>query len=369
MGATKDNGKRGGKAPAKRKGTRRTAGKKGSKKANGIVLAVAIALAAGMVATALYFKSQKLANSEQVTLYLPTGSDFAAATDSLAAHGCIANTGTFKAMARLRKYDKHVKAGCYKLEPQMNMWTALTKLYYGNQDAVRITIGKHRTKETLCQYVDSRLEMSGNDLFVMLSDANTCADYGFTEASVIGMFVQNSYDIYWNTTAEKFMERMKQEYDRFWNEERKAQCKALNLTPQEVTTLASIVEEETNKNDEKPTIASVYLNRIRKGMALQADPTLKYAVGDFTLRRILNVHMEAESPYNTYKYRGLPPGPICIPSVASIDAVLANKQTNYLYFCAKADFSGYHAFAATLAEHNANAAAFHAEMNRRRIYK
>ena len=134
-------------------------------------------------------------------------------------------------------------------------------------------------------------------------------------------------------------------------------------------TRASIIEEETNKNDEKELIASVYLNRLRKGMLLQADPTLKFAAGDFTLQRILNKHMESESPYNTYRFRGLPPGPICIPGPSSIDAVLANRQTDFLYFCAKADFSGYHAFATTLTQHNANANAFHAELNRRKIYK
>lgn len=344
--------------------------KKGVAHGSKAVLAILFLLLAGGVIGGILLKKQHFNNTEEFMLYLPTGSDFAAATDSLAVHGCVeSNNHTYKLMAKLRKYDKHVKAGSYKIEPQMNMWKALTKLYYGNRDAVRVTINKHRKAETLCDYVGGRLEMTADDLLVMMKDPHSCESYGFSKEEIIGMFIQNTYELYWNTSAEQFMERMKKEYDKFWTDKRMTQCKALNLTPIEVITLASIVEEETNKNDEKPDVASVYLNRLRRGMPLQADPTVKYAVGDFGLRRILNVHTEVESPYNTYKHKGLPPGPICIPSIASIDAVLANKKTDYIYFCARADFSGYHAFASTLAQHNANAAAFHAEMNRRKIYK
>lgn len=333
-----------------------------------------VPLAAGLVAvTAIValtgLRLQRLSNTEAVTLYVPTGSDYAAVCDSLAAHGCLDNKNAFDIMARLRKYRSHVKGGCYKLEAGMNTWASVTKLYYGNQDAVRITINKHRTLEQLCNYLDKRLELDGDTLLALLSNDSICAALGHNRQTVIAMFVQNTYDIYWNTSPQRLLERMADESDRFWNDERRKKCKALELTSDEVVTLASIVEEETNKNDEKANIASVYLNRLRQGMPLQADPTLKYAAGDFTIRRLLNKHIETDSPYNTYKHRGLPPGPICIPGTASIDAVLANKQTGYLYFCAKADFSGYHAFASTLAQHNANAAAFHAEMNRRKIYK
>lgn len=352
--------------------SRKSAPKRKKKGGNGSkrLLVLLIILLAGGIIGGIILKKQHFNNTEEFVLYIPTGSDFAAATDSLTAHGCIdSNSHTFTLMAKLRKYDKHVKAGSYKIEPQMNTWKALTKLYYGNRDAVRVTINKHRKKEALCNYVATRLELNANDLLVLLEDSHSCESYGFSKEEILGMFIQNTYELYWNTSAEQFMERMKKEYDKFWTDERMKQCNALNLTPIEVITLASIVEEETNKNDEKADVASVYLNRLRRGMPLQADPTVKYAVGDFGLRRILNIHTEVESPYNTYKHNGLPPGPICIPSIASIDAVLANKQTDYLYFCARADFSGYHAFASTLAQHNANAAAFHAEMNRRKIYK
>lgn len=330
---------------------------------------VAGAMVVGAIVGLAVLRSQKMANSESVTIYIPTGSDYEAVTDSLKAHGCIGNMAVFNTLARLRDYKSHVKGGCYILAPQMPVWNALTKLYCGNQDPIRVTIGKYRTKQQLCEYLGKRLEFSGDTLLAMLEDESLCNEYGHNRQTIIAMFPQNTYEIYWNTTPTKFLDRMKKETDKFWNSDRTKRCKALKMTPDEVVTLASIVEEETNKNDEKDIIASVYLNRLSRGIPLQADPTLKYAVGDFTLRRLLNKHIEAESPYNTYKNTGLPPGPICIPGTASIDAVLKNRKTEYLFFCAKADFSGYHAFATTLAQHNANAAAFHAELNKRKIYK
>lgn len=343
--------------------------KKNTKKLTIIVAAAAVLLFVAAVVSLALLRGQKTSNSESVTIFLPTGSTYEAAVDSLNAHGCIGNQALFNSMARLRHYRDNVKGGCYIIGAHDNVWKTLTKLYYGNQDPIRLTINKYRTKEQLCQYLDKKLELDADTLLALMADEEVCATYGHTPLTIIGMFKQNTYDVYWNLTPTKLLDRMKKESDRFWNSSRLAKCKTLNLSPTEVITLASIVEEETNKNDEKELIASVYLNRLRKGMLLQADPTLKYAAGDFTLRRILNKHTESDSPYNTYRFRGLPPGPICIPGPASIDAVLANRQTDFLYFCAKADFSGYHAFATTLQQHNSNAAAFHNELNKRKIYK
>ena len=347
----------------------KTQKKKTLKKQHIIVGVIASLLLIFIVTALLILRCQKMANKEAVTLYIPSGSTYKDVVDSLDVHNCVNNKVTFNAMAKIRNYKDNVKGGCYILKPEDNVWNVLTKLYCGNQDAIKVVINKHRTKKQLCEYIGKHLEMNGDTLLALLNNDSVCAEYGHNTKTIIGMFLQNTYEIYWNTTPEKLLNRMKKESDRFWNDDRKSKSKALKLTEDEVITLASIVEEETNKNDEKDNIASVYLNRLRKGMLLQADPTLKYAVGDFTIRRLLNKHIEAESPYNTYKHIGLPPGPICIPSATSIDAVLKNKQTEYLYFCAKADFSGRHAFATTLSQHNANAAAFHAEMNRRKIYK
>ena len=346
--------------------------KKNSKKTKRINIIIAVVAALFLVAAVVglaLLRSQKTANNESETIFLPTGTTYDAVIDSLDAHNCIGNHAVFNTMARLRHYRDNVKGGCYTIGAHDNVWNTLTKLYYGNQDPIRVTINKYRTKEQLCKYLDKKLELSGDSLLALMADDSVCASYGHTPLTIIGMFMQNTYDIYWTVTPHKMLDRMKKESDRFWNDSRTAKCKALNLSSDEVITLASIVEEETNKNDEKELIASVYLNRLRKGMLLQADPTLKYAAGDFTLQRILNKHMESNSPYNTYRFPGLPPGPICIPGPASIDAVLANRKSDFIYFCAKADFSGYHAFASTLAQHNANANAFHAELNRRKIYK
>lgn len=342
---------------------------KTSKRQNVIFGTIAVLLLVVIVASLAILRSQKMANNDKVTIYIPTGSTFNDVVDSLNTHQCIDNAMVFKTLSRLRHYRDNVKGGCYIIKPHASVWNTVTKLYYGNQDPIHLTINKHRTKQQLCKYLGKRLELDADTLLALLDNDSVCAAFGHTTQTIIAMFPQNTYDIYWNITPSKLLERMNNESTKFWNNERMAKCKSLNLTTDEVTTLASIVEEETNKNDEKANIASVYLNRLRKGMPLQADPTLKYAAGDFTLRRLLNIHMESNSPYNTYRFKGLPPGPICIPSAASIDAVLQNKQTDYIYFCARADFSGYHSFATNLAQHNANAAAFHAELNRRKIYK
>jgi UPF0755 protein len=194
-------------------------------------------------------------------------------------------------------------------------------------------------------------------------------ELGFTPPTFPVMFVPNTYEMYWTTTPANFTKRMKIEYDKFWNEERKTKADRIGLTPIEVSILASIVQEETAKNDEKPLVAGLYINRLKRGMPLQADPTIKYAVNDFTLRRVLNTHLEMDSPYNTYKFAGLPPGPINFPEITSIDAVLNFKKHNFIYMCAKSDFSGYHNFAQTLAQHNRNADAYRAALDANKIFK
>ena len=226
----------------------------------------------------------------------------------------------------------------------------IQKIYSGNQDPVRVTINKHRTVQHLCQYLGTRLTLQPDSLLSLMQSDETCARYGETPLTIIGLFLQNTYELYWTTTPTALLDRMKRESDYFW-EKRKLQLEALGLTRQQVL-----------------TIASIDLNRYRIGMPLQADPTVKYAIGDFSIRRIRGNMLQYDSPYNTYRYPGLPPGPICIPSTASIDAVLKNKKTDYLFFCAKEDFSGRHNFAATSTEHSSNAQKFHKALNNRNIH-
>ncbi len=192
--------------------------------------------------------------------------------------------------------------------------------------------------------------------------------YGFDSDNCMALFIPNTYEFYWNTSSKMFVERMASEYKKFWNPSSKSRrLLKLNFTQTQVSVLASIVEQETSKNDEKRHIAGVYINRYKKGWKLEADPTLIFAVGDFTIRRVLNIHKEIDSPYNTYLYTGLPPGPICIPSISAIDAVLNYEKHEYMFFCAKDDFSGYHSFAKNYSDHLLNARRFQNELNRRKI--
>ena len=215
--------------------------------------------------------------------------------------------------------------------------------------------------------MDDQLMLDKEELLSLLNDSAYCDSLGFTLETVMAMFIPNTYEVYWNIPAEKLMQRMKREYKSFWTDARLEKAKAINLTPVEVSVLASIVEEETAATDEYPIVAGLYLNRLHRGIPLQADPTVKFAVGDFTLQRILFEHLEIDSPYNTYKYPGLPPGPLRIPTIKGMDSVLNYMKHNYLYMCAKEDFSGRHNFAATLTEHNRNANRYRAELNRRKI--
>ena len=329
-----------------------------------LIAGILIALAAAL---AFFAINQRVAVTEPTRIYVPADTDYPALLDTLDAHHCLTSHALFGSMARLRGLTNQVKAGSYRITPNMRTFSLVQKLYSGNQDPIRITINKHRTLDGLCQFLSSKLQFDADSLLVLLTDSTFCAQYGLTPQTIIGMFPQNTYEIYWTTSPTSLTERMHSEQERFWKE-RDNLLPSLGLSRNQVLTIASIVEEETNCNEEKPDIASVYLNRYRIGMPLQADPTVKYAVGDFSIRRIKGDMLKTDSPYNTYLYAGLPPGPICIPSPSSIDAVLKNKKTNYLYFCAKEDFSGRHNFAATPEEHIANARRFHKALNDRNIH-
>ena len=332
-----------------------------------IILIVICLLIGAVIGLGYLSINQRVTVSDTTRIYIPDHADYQTLVDTLDTHHCLPSHTLFNTLARLRGLPNHVKAGSYLVKPNMRTLSLVLKLYSGNQDPVRITINKHRTLGQLCQFLGSKLQLDADSLLSLLTDTAFCAQYGLTPQTIIGMFSQNTYEFYWTIKPTNLVGRMNTEYERFWKE-RDNHLSDLGLTRVQVLTLASIVEEETNCNEEKPDIASVYLNRYRIGMALQADPTVKYAVGDFSIRRIKGSMLKTDSPYNTYLYAGLPPGPICIPSASSIDAVLKNKQTSYLYFCAKEDFSGRHNFAATSDEHIANARKFHKALNNRNIH-
>ena len=239
----------------------------------------------------------------------------------------------------------------------------------GSQTPVRFTFNNIRTLEQLASRIDEQLELDSLDFISAVNNNDSLKELGFNSHNYASLFIPNTYELYWNIDADEFVEKMINEYKRFWNEERRHKADNLKLKPIEVSILASIVDKETTKISEMPRIAGVYLNRLKKNWLLQADPTLVFAIGDFEIKRVLDVHKEIESPYNTYKYIGLPPGPICIPSIAAIDAVLNAEKHKYFYFCAKDDLSGYHVFARNIREHNVNANKYRKALNKKRIWK
>ena len=311
----------------------------------------------------------KLDGRKTAYLYIRTGSTYADVLKQLKDSSFVVDAKSFDWVARQKNYPQLVKAGRFKISNGMSNNQLINLLRSGAQEPVKITVNKVRSVRKIAEMVGSKLEADTDELYKMLTDNSYLSKFGKTKETAFALFISDTYYFNWNTTAEQFIERMYAESVKFWNDERREKAKDVKLTPDEVYTLASIVEEETIKGDEKPDVAGVYLNRIRIGMPLQADPTVKFAVGDFELKRILNKHLTVDNPYNTYKHTGLPPGPICLPSKSSIDAVLNYNKHKYLYFCAKDDFSGYHAFARTLIEHNVNAEKYRKALNKNKIYK
>jgi UPF0755 protein len=302
-------------------------------------------------------------------LYIHTGASFEQVLSSLTENKYLCDAKSFEWMAVKMNYSTHVKPGKYRIENGMSNRALLTMLRAGIQVPVKVVIRNTRFKTELASIVSKQIEADSSDLLRYLNDESFLAKYNFNKQTIPAMFIPNTYEFYWNTSPEEFMDRMQKEYKKFWSEKRLKKAEMAGLSPVEVSTIASIVEEESQKNSERPTIAGVYINRVKKGMFLQADPTVKFAVGDFGIKRILDKHLEYDSPYNTYKYVGLPPGPICIPSISALDAVLNYQKHEYIYFCAKEDFSGYHNFARTLEQHNKNADKYRKALNRNRIWR
>jgi UPF0755 protein len=265
---------------------------------------------------------------------------------------------SFSFLSRLKNYDKNVKPGRYMLRKNMTNLQAIQLLRSGEEEPVKITFNNVRLINELSQKITRNLYMKPQEFEAALIAFTMNNRYGFTKENILCMFIPNTYEVYYQTSPEELINRMHEEYEKYWSADRKAQADKLGLTPIEVSILASIVQAESVRKDEAPIIASLYLNRLKKGMALQADPTLVFAVGDFTLKRVLNEHKEIDSPYNTYKYPGLPPGPINMPEIHSLNSVLNYTPGNFLYMCAKEDFSGSHNFTASYQQHLNNAAKY-----------
>lgn len=317
----------------------------------------------------IYAANVNVKEGESIDLYIETGSTLDDVVRQIDEDSILLNAKSFKWVAERKNYQNHVYPGRYQLSSNMNNDEIVDLLRSGQQKPVKVVFNNIRTLEKLAGIIGKQIEPDSSDLIRAMKDTAIMDSLGFTYQSYHSMFIPNTYEFWWNTSPKGFLSRMHNEYNRFWNEERLAKAEKLNLTKVDVTTLASIVDEETYKDDEMPLIAGVYINRLRKRMHLQADPTIKFAIGDFTVKRILTKHLQVESPYNTYKNYGLPPGPIAIPSIAAIDAVLNYTEHDYLYFCAKPDFSGYHNFAKSLRQHNINANQYRKALNKERIWR
>ncbi len=302
-------------------------------------------------------------------IFIPTGSGFDTVLDSLDANNILRNKATFLIVSRLKHYDRYVKPGCYVLKPGMGNNSIINILMQGRQTPVKVTFNNIRTIADLASKVGGQIEADSTEILTFLLDQRNYSNDGYNSATIISVFIPDTYEFYWTTSAEGFYKRMLHEFNVFWTPERLEKAKELNLTPVDVSILASIIDDEVAKNDEKPRIAGVYLNRLRIGMPLQACPTIKFALNDFTIRRVLDEYLTVDSPYNTYKHMGLPPGPVRCPTKSGLDAVLNAEKHEYLFFAAKSDFSGYHHFSRTLAEHTRYANEYHRELNKRDIYK
>tara|TARA_Y100000816_G_C26058516_1_gene555653 strand:- start:437 stop:1387 length:951 start_codon:yes stop_codon:yes gene_type:complete len=316
----------------------------------------------------MLFSPNFLINQPDKMILIKDDTNFKELTNQLIEDTLLNDVISFSFLSKIMKYSDNVKQGAYRVKMNMSNYDLISMLRAGNQTPINITFSYSRKINDLAQKISQKLKMSEKDLMDFINK-NGFDNYGFDNQNIIGMFLPDTYEVYWDITPKNLLDKMKKEYDKFWNSERTKKLERINLSKNEVITLASIVASETNKIDEADRIAGVYINRLKKNMLLQADPTLIYAANDFSIRRVLNKHKKIKSPYNTYRNKGLPPGPIRLSPKKYIDAVLNYEDHRFIFFCAKDDFSGYHEFAITLSEHNKNARKFQRALNKRNIYK
>lgn len=325
-----------------------------------------IAIAIGYYARSTVFKPIELEKSAYI--FIEPSTKYNEVITQIKDQVNLPSEKLFQIISERMKYPESIKTGRYAISDGMTMPEIIRMLRSGNQSAVKLTFNNMRTKENLAGRISEQLMLDSLTLLNMLNNETKLESLGFDTNTIVAMFIPNTYEVYWDTSIDKLMNRMQNEYSTFWNESRKAKAKQIGLSPIEVSILASIVEEEATYSDEYPIVAGLYLNRLKRGQRLEADPTVKFALNDFSLRRILYKHLEVESPYNTYRNEGLPPGPIRVPSIKGLDATLSPQDHKYLFMCAKEDLSGRHNFATTHAEHVRNAARYQRALNEKKIY-
>ena len=332
-----------------------------------------VSLIVGLIAAYIFYQKIYASNiSDQLQkphyLYIKHKASFNDVIDSLNAADLLVDVGSFKWVCEKKKYVNKIKGGRYEIKPGMSNNELVNMLRSGEQKALNLTFNNIRTKEELAAKISRQLEFDSLSLINLLNNNEYLKKHGFNSKTVISMFIPNTYQFYWNQNPKSFFEKMLKEYRKFWTDTRIAKAKKINMNRLDVSTLASIVQAEQSLHTiEKPKVAGLYINRLKKRMPLESDPTLVYALGDFTIQRVLNRDKEIDSPYNTYKNIGLPPSPINLPEISSIDAVLNYEKHNYIFMCAKEDFSGYHNFSTNLRQHNIYAQKYHRALNKRGI--
>ena len=317
----------------------------------------------------VFFNPNLLITKEKAVLYIPENADINQVIDSLKKHQYLEDVLSFGFVSKVLGYQENIKPGRYILTKKMTNLQAIRHLRSGVQDPVRVTFNNIRLKDDLAEKICRNVIATEDQFMELLNNPEYVSKFGFDTTTIITMFIPNTYEMYWTSSAEDIFDRMKYEYDKFWNDERIAKANELGLTPIQVSILASIVQAETIKNDEKPVVAGLYINRLERDMLLESDPTVVFALRDFGMKRVLKRHLETNSPYNTYKNLGLPPGPINLPEPSTLEAVLNYEHHNYIYMCAKEDFSGYHRFATNYRQHINNARKYQQALNRRGVYK
>ncbi len=299
---------------------------------------------------------------------IPDGASRETVRDSLAKYFGESYATRVDRLIEARNTDMSRRNGAYRIRKGDTPFNAMRRLTGGSQEPVRVTINGFRSLTDLTDRIGRKMEFPADSLRMVLKDSALLSRYSLTPEQALSLFVEDSYDVYWSVDAVAFTEKIGHHYLNVWNGRRRAEAAALGLTPSEVMIVASIVDEETNKADEKGRIGRLYINRLNAGMPLQADPTVRFALGDFSIRRVNSGHLKTDSPYNTYLHKGLPPGPIRTTSTATIDAILGSLPSEDLYMCAREDFSGYHNFASDYNEHLANARRYQEELDRRNIH-
>lgn len=307
-------------------------------------------------------------STEGEEIFIPHATTYEAVKDTLRNHHLLVNESAFDLLARRKRYQDNVKPGRYIITEKMSYNDMMNLLRSGSQTPVRVTFNNIRTLADLAGRLGRQLETDSLSIIRFLRDESNYRSDGFRAETVISVFIPDTYEIYWTASPRDLYTKILSEFRLYWNEERIARAKALGLNPVEVSTLASIIDDEVNKSDEKPRIAGVYINRLKRNMPLQACPTIKFALNDFTIRRVLNEHLKVDSPYNTYAHAGLPPGPVRCPTREGIEAVLNAEEHDYIFFVARYDFSGYHHFSTTLREHNNYANRYQEELDKRKIF-